>query len=322
MTNVLNTVLAIKAKQTNDAARLSSISSTITSVCRTEIAYADGLAANAKDENDKAKVEASNARENAMRALADRSAEGSWTELEISAASSMLKKAKEDQQGLSKSIKTFISEAGVVMHPNVRDDIGRIIGMCNDAWTIEGENPEKGAPKPLREAFLRKYHCILSTSRFIKDGASIPTMDHLIAEAHRVIADRKVDTAKTAKELEAIVGKLRAISSHFDLADIVAAADGLATVTKEVLDAVRGMVPGATTVVSDQPDQTIEGLLNEPTETEEVPATEEVPEVEVETVAPPAPKAAKRARGGKKSIGAALSPSTFTPDDVDALTAA
>jgi hypothetical protein len=186
---------------------------------------ADALRDEANEALNGAKLEAVNARELVMGKLAELAGQGAWTTQEIDVAAVVM--AKQSNAELPKSIATFVGEAKRAMHPDVRDEFANILEVRNEAWDAEelARSIDKKAPSPIKKAFARKYHVLITLLGEAAKGHWLTTVDEVTAFAQA--RDPDVDADKALKALTKLREQLATIAANFPDADVVSAADML-----------------------------------------------------------------------------------------------
>ena len=218
------------------------------------ILQADSDTKDAKEAAQNASQQGVSVREDIMLALAALSQKGQWSEREVSAAAARaasMSNSKDD-----KSLATFIGETKRAMHPLVRSHVPSLIDLRDAAWDAETEAwnlDKKNTPTPLRKAFVRKYHMLITMFGEAAEGNVFEDTASVIAfaEAH----DPSLDYKKVHKRLAKIKSDLAAFFHDFPVDDIQLCVDTLNEVTEKALKQSReGMVseaaPKATTVVA------------------------------------------------------------------------
>jgi hypothetical protein len=160
--------------------------------------------------------------------------------------------AKQSNAELPKSIATFVGEAKRAMHPKVRDDFADILAVRDAAWQAEDDarQIDKAAPAPIKKAFARKYHFLITLLGEAAEDKWYTTVEECVAFAES--RDPDFDPAKVFKRLEKIREMLSAFHADFPVGDIEVCADFLSKITqKELIDARNeklGVVPQAKVV--------------------------------------------------------------------------
>ena len=222
------------SKVTIDPARIAAIANDIKSTFGAVDRAADDLIA-ARLSTTAADKETVNVREATMLTLADMAFMGDWSEGEVAAGMRGALKLYTNSE-TPKAVSTFAGEARMVMHPSVRSGLPAMINTINLAWSAETADraKDKDTPTPLRHAFKRKYHLIISTVRAqLNTGATYPTVDALVAWAETLNPD--LDAAKVHARLQSIIGTLTDFHGDFPDADIEACIGFLNGITPEHL---------------------------------------------------------------------------------------
>lgn len=192
-----------------------------------------------------AKGEAVNAREGIMGVLAGAAAAGAWSAKEIEAAAKMAGQLGTNAE-TPKAVATFLGEAKRAMHPDVREEFADIVAVRNEAW--DGEQGAKALDKdtatPIKKAFQRKYHLLVTLLGEAGEGRFYTTADEVRAFA--VSRDPDHDPEKVARRLEKIREQLEAFVVDFPVQDITDCVEFLRAIGEEELVAARHAKLGST----------------------------------------------------------------------------
>lgn len=179
-------------------------------------------------------------REDVIKTMADLSTKGSWTLGEIKAAVPIAAaKINGDDRG-AKAHATFISEIKRVAYPLVRAHIPNFITLRDKVWDAEQEQlvMDKSATTPVRHAFKRRYHVLLTgLCGAAEEGLVLSTPAELTAYATLKNPDH--DAAKILKRLDKIRQDLAEIAVDFPVEDISHCAQTLENIEKVTLEAAR-----------------------------------------------------------------------------------
>lgn len=195
---------------------------------------ADAVKADAQSEFQAAVADATGTRLSVIVALANASRMGAWTQSEI--ATAVVAAGKVGNAALPKSVATFVAEAKRAMSPKVRDYAPAIVGVVGIAWEAEGEQ-DKDAPRPLRKAFKRQYHCVLQAFGLAEDGTVLRETTDVLDWARA--RDPDLDYGKVYDRLQAIRKELTAFAADFPVDGFVEVDAFLSEITKERLKACR-----------------------------------------------------------------------------------
>lgn len=238
------------------------------------ILAADSDTKEAKDAAQNASQAGASLREDIMLALAALSQKGQWTEREVSAAAA--KAAAMSNNKDDKSLSTFIGETKRAMHPLVRAHVPGLIDLRDATWDSETEAwnlDKKNTPTPLRKAFKRKYHMLITMFGEAADGNVFEDTASVIAFAEANNPDH--DYKKVHDRLMAIRKTLSEFYHDFPVDDIQLCVDTLNEVTEKALKASReegvtqpAVTQKTTTVVAPVAE------VEEPTTEEDEPVTE------------------------------------------------
>jgi hypothetical protein len=189
---------------------------------------ADALRDEANETLNGAKTGAVNAREQVMSNLADLASQGDWTEQEINLAAVLM--GKQSNAELPKAVATFVGEAKRAMHPAVRDDFANLRTVRDEAWETEelARTIDKKAPQPIKKAFARKYHLLITLLGEAAKGNWLTTTAEIVAFAE--VRDPDIDADKAIKALTKLREQLATIAANFPDVDLVAAQDMLAKI--------------------------------------------------------------------------------------------
>lgn len=212
---------------------------------------ADDVRIAAAEASNAASGEAVNARELTMIKLADLSLKNN---LELHEIGAVLRIVKTGNAQTPKAIETFMGEAAHAMHPAVRKYVPGIVALRTNAWDLERANFEAGGkdtPQPIKLAFSRKYHLLITMFTEAKVGKYLRTVQDVIefCEGRNPLLNAETQ----AKRVQKAVAELMAVYAHFADDDLKSAADVLAQVTKETLAASRRVAarPAPAPVVMD-----------------------------------------------------------------------
>jgi hypothetical protein len=218
-----------------DAARISAIGSALYAACR-PINDADGATQEARDLAKSLRESGMGLREQIMASVARLSHEGQWTAREVDAGCKAAAGMINDKAS-EKTLATFISQVKNAAHPLVASRYEAITTVVNDAWAAETEQLgiDKSSPAPLRKAFSRKFHALISVFVATTKGENpANNVDSLISFASERDPDLAAD--KVAKRIGAIINDLLAI--HVDFPDVVlqTVAEALSNITEKTLE--------------------------------------------------------------------------------------
>lgn len=226
-----------------DPRRISTIAHDIWRVC-------DGLSKDlnaidvAKTNLDDSRDKGISKREEIMGAIAKLSHADSWTLPEIDAAAAsasrmhvenITKIAKASGSNVTpstKTMETFIGEIKHAAHPLVREHFDALVSIRDRAWNQETEQLQLNPayPKPMRVAYLRKYHALtLGCFAAAEKGILFKTEDELVA--HAVIHNPEHDAAKVHKKIMAMKATLEGYKMEFPCPDLNYVCDTLAKLT-------------------------------------------------------------------------------------------
>lgn len=216
--------------------RLNTLANNVRRILST-VKAADETRNEIKEAADGASKGAVNAREQTMLDLAVFSQENA---LEAQEITSVLASVKKGNNVSDKAIETFMGEAAHAMHPNVREYAHGILALRNTAWDNETAMIEatKGeCPKPVRLAFSRKYHLLITMFQQAKTGQYLREERDVIefCEGRNPLLNPETQAKRVAKA----VAELLDVYKNFDDDDLKSAADILAKVTKDTLAASR-----------------------------------------------------------------------------------
>ena len=188
----------------------------------------------------------SSARESIMCTLADLSRNGQWTAGEIKVASNTAAGLSKNET--EKALATFIGQCKKAMDPKVRSFVGQLVAVRDMAWEAEtlAIAEDSDAPRPLRKAFARGYHCLMEMFALASEGRVIDNTVSLLAFA----AERDPDLSleKVLKRLNGISAQLSKFYIDWPVDDIQLCVDTLNEVTEKALKAAR-----SSTVVAEKP---------------------------------------------------------------------
>jgi hypothetical protein len=120
------------------------------------ISTKDGERRDAKKILEGTASDAVNARESQLVTLANFSASEVWSLSDIDTG---VDTALKQRNGKDTSINTFASEIKRACHPNAREHVSSLAELAVNVWQAETEG-DKDAPRPLRQAFARRYHML------------------------------------------------------------------------------------------------------------------------------------------------------------------
>lgn len=228
-----------------DPARVAAIADLIRQACSPVL----GLDANTSDAKAAAKDAsdaASGGREAIMVTLANLSHTQGWTDGEIRAAAG--KAANMSNNSTEKALATFIGETKRAMHPSVCAHVPMLVALRDQVWDDEtaAYNMDKATPTPIRKAFIRKYHMMITMFGEAADGNLMHTPDLLLDYA--VTHNPDIDAAKVIKKIEKARADIGAIYANFPLDALQVAMQNLDDITKKALEAVAGGVTAPTVV--------------------------------------------------------------------------
>jgi hypothetical protein len=257
--------------------RVSDIARAIHQTC-TPILSADSDRRDAKDALANATDGATSVRESILGQIASMAHADNWTETEIKAATKLACAGINDQS--EKTLATFISETRRVAHPLVRAHFGALVDLRNAAWDAEENRADKSEDAPIKRAFKRKYHFLLSgLCGAAQAGKVLETIED--AQEYARANDPDHDASKVLKRVQAMREELTDIMSSFPVEDLQAALDSLLGVSKEALEVARrehlrahGAAPQPSTAPVIQPVTTVV-KPNKPAP-KATPATQEV----------------------------------------------
>jgi hypothetical protein len=183
--------------------------------------------ADAKEAVDGVKGTEVNQREITLGELSVLSYDNDWTMQEIKIAAPLVTKGN---VSLHKSMATFLGEAKAAMHPDVREVFSTIVQVRDAAWQAEVETLATNAasPAPIKKAFSRKYHFLLSLLRQAADGVIYETVEECVSYAQS--RDPDYDPERIAKRLTKIREDLETFYADFPVEGIQACVSRLAGV--------------------------------------------------------------------------------------------
>ena len=188
----------------------------------------------------------SSTRESIMCTLADLSRNGQWTAGEIKVASNTAAGLSNNET--EKALATFIGQCKKAMDPKVRSFVGQLVAVRDLGWEAEtlAIAEDSDAPRPLRKAFARGYHCLMEMFALAGEGRVISDTVELLAFA----AERDPDLSleKVLKRLNGISAQLSKFYSDWPVNDIQLCVKTLGEVTEKALKAAR-----SSTVVAEKP---------------------------------------------------------------------
>lgn len=204
---------------------------------------ADGERTEARDIFNTASEASGSAREAAIIALAAAATAGNWDSYSLEQG---IEKALASRNGADNSVKTFANEIGRACAAPVRKHVPALFSLAKAAWDTEGEL-DKGAARPLRKAFSRRYHMVVGPMFAEAAGGNVFAEAATLRD-FAVERDPALDPARTAKRIAAIREQLKALHADFPLEGLGACDQYLAGITKEELKRAR---VNATTDASD-----------------------------------------------------------------------
>lgn len=222
-----------------DARRVSDIAEAMFQASRPFVGTYD-LIQDAKDAKTAADEDHASSREGIITTVAALSTAGNWTLGEIKAAVALAAKKVNGDDRAAKTHATFISEIKRVAYPLVRAHIPDFITLRDTVWDLEQEqlDLDKSSPTPVRHAFKRRYHTLLSgLCGAAEDGLIIVTPAELTAYA--TLKNPDLDAAKILKRLDKIRQDLADIAVDFPVEDIAHCAQTLENIEKVTLEAAR-----------------------------------------------------------------------------------
>ena len=188
----------------------------------------------------------SSTRESIMCTLADLSRNGQWTAGEIKVASNTAAGLSKNET--EKALATFIGQCKKAMDPKVRSFVGQLVAVRDLGWEAEtlAIAEDSDAPRPLRKAFARGYHCLMEMFALAGEGRVIDNTVELLAFA----AERDPDLSleKVLKRLNGISAQLSKFYIDWPVDDIQLCVATLNEITGEMLEAAR-----SSTVVAEKP---------------------------------------------------------------------
>lgn len=233
------------------------------------ILAADTDTREAKEAHANASQQGVSLRESIMISLAALSQKGQWTEREVSAAAA--KAASMSNNKDDKSLATFIGETKRAMNPLVRAHVPTLIDLRDASWDAETEawNLDKKSPTPLRKAFKRKYHMLITLFGEAEKGNVFEDTASVIAFAEA--NDPSLDYKKVAERLKKIRSDLAAFYHDFPVDDIQLCVDTLNEVTEKALKSSReeNTVPVKATTVVQPIEEHVEDEEAEPANEDE-----------------------------------------------------
>jgi hypothetical protein len=195
---------------TNHVSRVSRVSDVVASAFN---------AINAKDEDRRdaktiltaAANDAVTTREGQLVALANFSASEHW---ELSDIEDGVTAALKNRNSKDTAINTFASEIKRACNPHVRNHVPMLQELAQNMWDQELATEDKKSPRPLRVAFVRRYHML---QRMI--GNCIETRQPLETPTEvtewAISLDPAKDRARALKRYTALKTQLRAILDEF-----------------------------------------------------------------------------------------------------------
>ncbi len=184
-------------------------------------------------------------RETIMGVLADLSRTGQWTAGEVKAAANTAAGLSNNEK--EKALATFIGQCKKAMNPKVRSFVAQLVAVRDLGWEAEtlAIAEDKEAPRPLRKAFARGYHCLMELMSLAEDGRVIGDVAELLAFAAE--RDPDLDMDKVRKRLASIADTLAGFYRDWPVDDIQLCVDTLNEITEKALRASR-TVPSTTVV--------------------------------------------------------------------------
>jgi hypothetical protein len=141
---------------TQHVARVTRVSEVVTASFAA-VATKDQDRKDAKDVLTVAADDAVNTREGQLVTLANISASEKW---ELSDIDSGVDTALKQRNGKDTAINTFASEIKRACHPHARYCVSSLRELAENVWNAEISQEDKSAPRPLRQAFARRYHML------------------------------------------------------------------------------------------------------------------------------------------------------------------
>jgi hypothetical protein len=211
---------------------------TLMSSALSGVLLGDADAKAARDAATDAKDATFSARENMIFTIAEYSRSEKWNDSEIDLACKAIMKANNDKSQ-KKSLETLTGEIKNAAHPLVRDHVKSLVAVAKEAWEDEqatkGQEGSKDIPRPVQQAFQRRYHVMTALFKQAKEGNVILTCEGLTEHANDVLLGRREDAAKVFKRLQGIVKELTAFHHDFRIDDIGLAIDTINLITEDEL---------------------------------------------------------------------------------------
>jgi hypothetical protein len=184
------------------------------------ISTKDGERRDAKKILEGTASDAVNARESQLVTLANFSASEVWS---LSDIDTRVDTALKQRNGKDTSINTFASEIKRACHPNAREHVSSLAELAVNVWQAESEG-DKDAPRPLRQAFARRYHMLQRMIECI-------TSKHVLQSSVEVVGwaislDPAKDPAKAFKRAKALRSQIQDLMSEFPGLEQLRACDG------------------------------------------------------------------------------------------------
>ncbi len=247
--------------------RISTVADEVAKVFAT-IAHADDLRSGARDMLTDASQSATNAREDALLALAAAATAGQWSKYEIDEGCA---KAIERRNSKDNTIATFASEIKLACHPSVRAKLPTLRQCVTDAWDAEAAayKADKKLPRPIAKAFSRKYHALRACMKEVSEGREFAGTSAIVQFA--VARDPDLDHVRVAKRLQAIRKALQEFYADFPVEGLRDCDEFLAEIGKTELEAARkaklegvnAPAPEASEPETVEPAQGVSDLLDE-----------------------------------------------------------
>jgi hypothetical protein len=160
---------------TNTDTHASRVADVVTKAFST-IASKDGDRRDVKKILEGSSTDAVNAREDQLVTLANFSASETWS---LSDIDNGVAQALKERNGKDTSINTFANEIKRACHPNAREHVSSLAELAVDVWEAEMDGG-KDAPRPLRQAFTRRYHMLqrmigecITSRRMLKSSVDV-----------------------------------------------------------------------------------------------------------------------------------------------------
>lgn len=213
---------------TNHVSRVSRVSDVVTSAFAA-VATKDEDRRGAKEVLTAASDDAVSTREGLLVTLANISASEKW---ELDDIDNGVKAALKGRNSKDTSINTFAGEIKRACHPHARDCVSSLRELAQNVWDQELATEDKSAPRPLRVAFVRRYHMLQQMiSRCIEDEQVLETPADVVEWA--ISLDPAKDPKKAFKRCKALITQIQAMSDEFpDIGQLRACVEELTTVKK------------------------------------------------------------------------------------------